>query len=266
METHGLIKVSQSLMKNYSDYTQGLECGLVLKAKYVDKIQFPSSDAMRLGQYFEYIATGGLPAYGDGTIPEAEFVYKGKANEKLSTAYERANGSALLFEALIKNWNIEIVEVGWRMEHDNMTGTADLLVKWDGKYAIIDLKYSGLVDDKWNDMGWHKDFLSQKDKIMMQSVHYSILAEKILGEPVDFYFWVFATQDPRDVRIFEAVIDDAKIELHNRAVKQVYENVNKLVAENSWKATPSLQKCMDCPLVDTCPSASLLPNITAIYY
>ena len=127
-------------MKSLSDYTQGNECGLVLKAKHVDGIQFPSSDAMRLGQYFEYIATGGLPAYGDGTPPEAEFVYKGKANEKLSTAYERANGSAQLFEALIKTWNIEIVEVGWKMEHDKMRGTADLLVKWDGRYAIIDLK------------------------------------------------------------------------------------------------------------------------------
>jgi hypothetical protein len=266
METHGLKRVSQSLMKNFSDYTQGMECGLVLKAKYVDHIAFPSTDAMRLGQYFEYIATGGLPAYGDGTPPEPELVYKGKPNEKLSTAYERAHGSAQLFKALIKQFDIEIIEVGWAMQHENMSGTADLLVKWDGKYAILDLKYSGLVDDKWNDMGWHKDFLSQKDKIMMQSVHYSILAEKILGEPVDFYFWVFATQDPRDVRIFKAVIDDTKIELHNRAVKQVYDNVNKLIANDSWKPLPSLQKCMDCPLVDTCPSASLLPNIVPVYY
>ena len=127
METHGL-KVSQSLMKDFNEYTQGNECGLVLKAKYVDHIQFPSSDAMRLGQYFEYIATGGLPAHGDKTPPEAEFVYKGKPNEKLSTAYERANGSAQLFQALIKTWNIEIIEVGWEMEHDNMKGVADLLV------------------------------------------------------------------------------------------------------------------------------------------
>lgn len=266
MDNNGLIKVSQSLMKTLSDYTQGNECGLVLKAKYVDKVDFPSSDAMRLGQYFEYVATGALPAHGDGTPPEPELVYKGKPNEKLSTAYERAHGSAELFKALINTYGIEIIEVGWEMEHENMKGTADLLVKWDGKYAIIDLKYSGLVDDKWNDMGWHQDFLGQKDKIMMQGVHYSILAENILGEPVDFYFWVFATQDPRDVRIFKEIIDDTKIEIHKRAVNQVYDTFNAMVKNDSFKAKPSLQKCMDCPLVDTCPSASLLPNIVPIYY
>ena len=260
------MKISQSLMKDLQDYLNHEMCGLVFKARHVDHLQGNTSEAMLLGQYFEYIATGGLPAYGDGTPPEAEFVYKGKANEKLSTAYERANGSAQLFEALIKTWNIEIVEVGWKMEHDKMRGTADLLVKWDGRYAIIDLKYSGLVDDKWNDMGWHQDFLGQKDKIMMQGVHYSILAEQILGEPVDFYFWVFATQDPRDVRIFKEIIDDTKIALHEWAVNQVYDTFNAMVKNDSFKATPSLQKCMDCPLVDTCPSASLLPKIVPIYY
>lgn len=265
METHGL-KVSQSLMKDYANYKQGNECGLVLKAKYVHNTKFPSSDAMRLGQYFEYIATGGLPAYGDGTPPEAEVVYKGKPNEKLSSAYERAYGSAELFKALIKQFNIEILEVGWRMLSDTMSGTSDLLVNWNGKKAIIDLKYSGLVDDKWNDIGWHQDFLSQKDKLMIQGVHYSILAEEILGEPVDFFFWVFATQEPRDVRIFQEVIDDTKIELHKRGVKQVFDGINKLIANDSWKPTPSLQKCMNCPLIDTCPSASLLPTITPIYY
>jgi hypothetical protein len=253
-------------MKDFNEYTQGNECGLVLKAKYVDHIQFPSSDAMRLGQYFEYIATGGLPAHGDKTPPEAEFVYKGKPNEKLSTAYERANGSAQLFQALIKTWNIEIIEVGWEMEHDNMKGVADLLVNWNGKKCIIDLKYSGLLDDKWNDMGWHPDFLSQKDRIMMQGVHYSILAEKILGEPVEFYFWVFATQEPRDVRIFKEIIDESKIILHERAVKKVHKLINEINDTNSWKPLASLQKCMNCPLVDTCTSAYLMPVIKPIYY
>jgi hypothetical protein len=265
METNGL-KVSQSMMKDFANYQQGQECGLVLKAKYVDKISFPSTDAMKLGQYFEYVATGGLPAYGDGTPPEPELVYKGKPNEKLSTAYERAYGSAQLFKALIKQFDIEIIEVGWKMQDDTMSGTSDLLVNWNGKKAIIDLKYSGLVDDKWNDMGWHQDFLSQKDKLMIQGVHYSILAEKILGEPVDFYFWVFATQEPRDVRIFHELIDDTKIELHNRGVLKVKEGMTTLTKNNSWKPTPSLQKCMDCPLVDTCPSALLLPTIVPIYY
>ena len=85
-----LPKISQSLMKAYVDYLNQKECGLLFKAKYIDKdpeSQSEPSEAMLLGIYFEYLCTGALPK--SGIVPEAECVYKGKPNEKLSAPYQR---------------------------------------------------------------------------------------------------------------------------------------------------------------------------------
>jgi len=260
------MKISQSLMKSFASYKQGEECGLVVKAKYIDKKQSPPSEAMLLGQYFEYICTGALPAYGDGTPPEAKMVYKGKPNEKLATDYQRAYDSAMYFQAMIKALNIEILEVGKEFTHDNMSGTADIWAKWNDRHVIIDLKYSGLVDNKWDDMGWHEDFLEQKDKLLIQAVHYQMMAEKIVGEEVPFYFFVFNSKDPSDVRVFEIVIDENKKEQHKIAVSNTELLINREIEKDSWKPIPSLYKCNKCYLSEECEFRALLPDVKQIFY
>ena len=53
-------KISQSLMKDYVKYLNKQECGLLFKAKYIDKnVDSPPSAAMKLGIYFEYLSTLG---------------------------------------------------------------------------------------------------------------------------------------------------------------------------------------------------------------
>jgi len=260
------MKISQSLMKSFATYKQGNECGLVVKAKYIEGKQSPSTDAMRLGQYFEYVATGGLPAYGDGTPPEPDMVYKGKPNEKLSAPYQRAYDSAQYFKAMTSALGIEILEVGKRIENDLMTGTTDLWVKWNDRICIIDLKYSGLVDNKWDDMGWHEDFLEQKDKLLAQAVHYKKIAEEEIGEDVPFYFFVFSSSDPNDVRIFEIIVDPSKTEQHMIAVKNTKALLKREIENDSWVAIPSLSRCSKCYLADECEFRALLPDIKQIYY
>jgi hypothetical protein len=260
------MKISQSLMKSFAQYKQGEECGLVVKAKYVDGKQSPSSDAMRLGQYFEYEATGALPAYGDGTPPEPELVYKGKPNEKLATSYQRAYESAQYFKAMAKALNIEIIEVGKRLENETMSGTTDLWVKWNDRICIVDLKYSGLLDNKWDDLGWHEDFLEQKDKLLAQAVHYKYLAEEEIGENVPFYFFVFSSTDPSDVRIFEIVVDSSKTEQHLIAVNNTKVLFEREMKNDSWNPLPNLKRCNKCFLNETCEYRALLPEIKQIFY
>ena len=261
------IKVSQSLMKSLNEYILGNECGIVFKAKYIDKtLSMPPTDAMKLGIYFEYMATGALPRSGE--TPEAEMVYKGKPNEKMSADYERATASAEFFKSLMKFWQIEIKEVGLVMETDEMKGIADLLVEWNGKPAIIDLKYTGLIDDKWSDMGWHKDFLSQKDGLLIQGVMYKMLAKEVLGiEDIDFYFWVFDTKNPLNVRIIKEIVDSEKFEMHKSAVQSTKNYIENQIKNNwAWKAYPSLLKCASCPLKPNCEHAVDYPLIEEVYY
>ena len=101
------IKLSQSLMKILFKYKIKEECGLVLKAKYIDNISFPSSPAMDLGNYFEYICTGALTR--DGKTPEPVLLKSGK----LSTPYARMEKQKETFDEIMKTYDLEVKHKGY---------------------------------------------------------------------------------------------------------------------------------------------------------
>ena len=261
-----LPKISQSLMKALSEYLQGGECGIAFKARYIAKtVEFVQTDAMRLGTYFEYKATGAMPR--SGIAPEPDVVYKGTAKEKLSAEFERAEASAEFFKALMKFWDIKILHSNFTMETDIMKGIADLVVEWNGKPAILDLKYTGMIDDKWSDYGWHKDFLSQKDGLMVQGVMYKILAKETLGiDDIPFYFWVFDSKNPQNVRIIEEKVDESRFYMHMDAVNNAKSYIEYHAKKDDWEARPDLLRCAKCPLKPDCKFAIDYPLIEEVYY
>ena len=258
------MKISQSFVKEYSKYKQKKSCGLQVKAKYIDGIKFPSSPTMELGNYFEFMATGCLPRSGE--IPAPEMVYKGTAKEKLSTDYERANASAKFFKKVAKELNIEILETGKIITKDNRTGILDIVAKFNNRLCVIDLKYSGLLEDKWSEFGWETESLPYKDNLMIQAVHYTILLAEVCEvdyEDIDFYFFVFNSKDPEDAKIIKVNIDPDVYESHLQAVDRVYEEV--VLNNHNFKPYPSLKLCKSCPLTD-CKHKLTIPTIEQVYY
>ena len=81
------IYISQSFIKSLYEYKRGDLCGLQFKAQYIDGIEFPSSDAMKLGQWFEYMCTGQTTKFGH--IPEADRLKPKKATKKEIEAAEK---------------------------------------------------------------------------------------------------------------------------------------------------------------------------------
>jgi hypothetical protein len=262
-----LPKISQSLIKSYLDYNQGKICGLFFKARYVDKdpeASTPPSDAMRVGIYFEYLCTGALPKSGE--IPLPDMVYKGKANEKLSADYERATISAEKFKKIIDLYSIEIKEVGLYLDDGEHNGIIDIHALWEGRDVFIDLKYSGLIDDKWSEMGWNLDFLHEKDKLMTQGVHYKMLAKNVMGiEDIPFYYFVFSTKDPNNIRIIEQVVDESKTASHIVHISTLQQSLEYNL-RHGFNAYPSIQACSGCPINHKCLKAIDYPMIDTIHY
>jgi len=258
-------KISQSFLKEFSKYLQGKACGLQVKAKYIDKIPFPKdSPVLDLGNYFEFMATGSLPR--NGQIPSPVMVYKGTAKEKLSPDYERANASADFFRKTIEHYGIEILEKSVDITVGKKTGILDLVAKFNDRIAIIDLKYSGLLEDKWNELGWNIESLPYRDNIMVQSIHYiMLLAERMELEytDVDFYFFVFNSKDENDAKIVKVKVDEDAFQSHNEAIENVYHEV--VVKKHVFKAKPKLSLCNSCPLTD-CTERATFPTIDTVYY
>jgi hypothetical protein len=268
------MRISQSLMKELTDYilisnpdiakspTGYKNCGLYFKAKYVDKLDLKEapSAAMKEGIYFEYLCTGALPR--DGYVPEPEKTVKGQP----TTAYLRAQEASMLFKKIISHYHIRILKTGYVLSTEDMTGIIDIWAEWEGKPCIIDLKYSGLIDDKWNELGWDNDSLPNKDALMIQGVHYKILVNDALGiEEVPFYYFVFNSKDPTDMKILEEIVDPDKFEWHRENVKKVKNYLMKK-QEEGFEAFPDYRWCKDCPLFATCEHKHEYPQITKIYY
>jgi hypothetical protein len=261
-----MINISQSFLKEFAKYKSGDACGLQVKAKYIDGVKFPSSDAMEYGNAFEYLATGSIPR--DGHIPQIEKVYKGTARESISTQYQKIIQSAELFKKIVKHYEIEIIDVSRVVTQDGMTGIMDIVAKWNDRVCIIDTKYSGLLDDKWNELGWNLDMLPEKHNLLLQPVQYKILLSKELGcepEDIDFYFFVFSSKDVMDVKLIKVNVDELTIASHLTTVEWVKNELQKPI-DNVFKAKPSLKLCFECPINDKCSFKIEVPHIDEITY
>lgn len=254
------MKISQSMMKSYVDYLNGKECGLLFKGKYIDKnVESEPSQSMREGIYFEYLATGGLPR--NGQVPEPDRTTKGE----LTAPFKRVEEASQLFKKIFDHYQIKINKVGYSLDAGDMTGIMDIWAEWDGVPCIIDLKYSGLIDDKWNDIGWDTESLPMKDSLMIQGVHYKILVKDALGLDVPFYYFIFNSKDPSDMKIIKQTTDPDKYTLHREQVKKMKKSIEREL-EKGFKATPDYRKCKDCALFSTCTQRAEYPTINEVFY
>ena len=254
------IKMSQSLIKVLHEYKQGLECGALVKAKYVDGLVTPSTELQELGNYFEYLCTGSLAR--DGHTPQPTILKNGN----LSVGYERMTKQKENFDKIIKHYGFEVLEIDYNFAHDTFSGIADIIALKDGKKCIIDIKTTSLIDDKWTDYGWSSESIEQKDKLHIQAVHYKMLAMKEWGvSDVPFYFFVFSNRNEIDCLVYEVQVDEDAFFRHEQNMINGLKFFNKELV-NGFKTYPSVKKCNNCPLKDSCKDFTDIPKIETIYY
>ena len=264
-------KVTQSAMKDFLSYTNGNMCGLQYVAKYFDGMEFPASDPMKLGQYFEYMATGAKTKFGH--TPVAEKTQAGK----LTTNYQRVEKQVENFKRMMDFYGFKIEHVAKRIQHDNSTGDFDTVVLLtkdialtdtllpEGSRCIIDLKYSGLLYDKWNEMGWDAERLPEKESIMTQSVHYTWLGLKVFNERMPFFFAVFSSTNETDHELFHINIDEERIHKHEGFVQMAYTIIQNEY-KKGFKPHAHYKRCGECPLMPKCKYAISVPQIKTINY
>lgn len=260
-------KISQSLLKDYNSYKGKQLCGLQFKGKYFGDLEFETTEAMDLGNYFEYLCTGALPK--NGKIPKPRISYKGTKREAIATPFKRAQDSSNLFKKICDEYNIEIESAGLKIEVGNKVGTLDIWGKKNGRPCIIDLKYSGLIDDKWSETGWDEESLHYKEKLLVQAVHYKLLIHEKFNLPLDdfdFYFLVFSSKEVHNVKFYKINIDSDMYNLHNNHVSSVFKQINALDLDKDLIPYPTLKSCYKCPLFNSCEHKTNIPLVSDIYY
>ena len=131
---------------------------------------------------------------------------------------------------------------------------------------FIDLKYSGLIDDKWNEMGWDLDSLPLKDSLMVQGVHYKLLAKEAMGiEDIPFYYWVFDSSNPANMKIIRQNVDESRLSQHLLSIDNIKRKLQSNL-EKGFNLYPSLKNCTNCPLKPYCGAAAEVANIDEVTY
>ena len=170
------------------------------------------------------------------------------------------------FDKIIKHYGFEVLEIDYNFAHDTFSGIADIIALKDGKKCIIDIKTTSLIDDKWTDYGWSSESIEQKDKLHIQAVHYKMLAMKEWGvSDVPFYFFVFSNRNEIDCLVYEVQVDEDAFFRHEQNMINGLKFFNKELV-NGFKTYPSVKKCNNCPLKDTCKDFTDIPKIETIYY
>lgn len=268
-------KVTQSSMKDFVEYTNGQLCGLQYVAKYFDGMEFPSTETMKLGQWFEFMATGAKTKFGH--TPVAETTQKGELTAKYKVVAQQVAN----FNALMQHYGFRILAVAKKLETDTAAGDLDLIVELTkdlkmriggefielkaGDKAVLDLKCSGLLYDKWNEMGWDAEKLPEKERTMTQAVHYTWLYETVTGKRPHFFFAVFSNTNAIDHELFYIRLDEVRLTEHSTFVGNAH---SRILAdyERGFIPHPHYKTCGECPLKDGCKYAESIPGITLINY
>ncbi len=264
--------ITQSFIKDMQDYLDDKLCGNVLKEKWEnDKLIDLDSDAVDLGCYFEYVLT--LILTGKGSLPKNNKVPQAKLTQagKKTTDYDRADKNANRVAKYINAMGLVVIDAGLKLEKDGYSGTIDLICKAkktvysstgnvliaEGEIIIIDLKYSGLLENKWEPMGWAgllmDGFHIQKEYHGIQAKQYSYVGE------LPFFYLVTHSKNETDIMFFRVPISEEMIGRHLEHGKYLYDQFVFLSGTNQIKPSPEVATCLKCPLFATCEDKALFP-------
>lgn len=273
MENNDLL-INQSLVKDLVKYQKKELCGLIFENKWVHHQYGQGTKSNNLGHYFEYLCTGAL-AKGELEPPKAEYT---KKNE-LTSDYQVAKEQSEYFHDLVRKYGITLLSSGEKVIADNQwIGTLDIKAKWESvfeneifdfdkkntdKTVIIDLKYSGLLEDKWSEFGWNNYTLPKKQGTMLQAKHYKFLFWKKYGFNPPFFFWVFDSKNVGTAKIINVDISEYELKQHESFLIKAKAYYLKQT-EIGFKPIPKYEMCQSCKYRNWCSFKTEVPEIINI--
>ena len=272
--TTNKIYINQSLVKDLIKYQNDELCGLVFHNKWILQQFGGGSKANDLGHYFEYLCTGAL-AKGESEAPIPETTKSGELTADFKTAKKQAE----YFHSLLPKYGIKLLDAGNKIiADDTWIGTLDIEAKWDAIFenenlnfdtnntehkVIIDLKYSGLLNDKWNEFGWHDETLGRKQGTMLQAKHYKFLYWKKYGFNPPFFFFVFDSKQVGKAKIINVEIDTYELELHEEFLQKA-KRYFEMNLESGFQPKPSYDLCISCKYQHLCSFKIDKPKIISV--
>ena len=158
-------KLSPKLIKSLHNYINDDECGLKIEAKYVNGNLPPYTEEQELDNYFKYLCKN---VYVDSSKATGLGIVKNTG--KFTLPYERLTQQYNNFAKTMSFYNWEIENSQFEFTNPKYSGKADIIaldknIKSKDKNKqriIIDIKTSGLINDKLSPYGWANETIQEK--------------------------------------------------------------------------------------------------------
>lgn len=255
--------ISQSFMKEMREYEAGGGCGNLMHHRWVEnKLVELKSKAVRLGVYFEYITFGSLPK--SGIRPTPEFMKSGK---DMLAEYRRAHEKKPQVLKYLADMGFIVKHKGKKYTRGRMQGTVDLVLEATrtitfqdghtlkkGDQIVVDVKYSGLLDDRYSKHGWMLDISDiQRAYHGTQAKQYHYISK------LPFYFLVINNTEKEAIKFLRVTISEDGMKRHLAEAVQLFENF-ELTATIGFEPRPEYSKCLDCPIYEYCNDKHTYPH------
>jgi hypothetical protein len=259
-------KLSHSLVKALYKYLLKEECGLRIHASYIDRMDFPNTDAEDLDFYLKYKATGKLLKNGD--YPKPILLKNGNP----SIEFARLDIQAENFKQSIARLNFTIEQTGFEFTNPLYAGITDIIAHDNNikskdknkKRIIIELRSSALINDKLSPNGWADENINEKWDLLFQAIHYKMLAKYEWGiEDIPFYFFVFSTKNEWEYKMFKINVDANTMQEQYLNLKNTKVYLDETL-KTGFVAHPKFSVCRTCPLSITCNSALDMPQVQEV--
>lgn len=254
--------ISQSMVKAYLDVACEMQ---FYKTSVTRELEREQTQAQAEGWRFEYLVAGATDRKGN--VPEPIRTPTGKlssVNARLS-----ANAEAARAALIAEGFDLDNAVVGHRITTaTGLQGDLDMLTKRHGKLCIVDLKYSGLLGNPYEMLGWNwtdeyrPNYLYKNPKHTTQALHYQLLHRiHYYGVEVPFYFAVFDSRAGHEgeYRIFEMQALDSARARHLRLLLSTQQAVQAML-NDGVTYSPSFDRCRRCPYLD-CPKRATAPEV-----
>lgn len=209
----------------------------------------PPSLSMLKGQLFEWLALGSRNRAGQ--VP----VLPRNRNGRPTADELRIREQAAEFKRLMPLYKIEILDkrvpitVPLRMTKDgtrvDLSGLLDVLVAYQNRPYILDLKLAANCYATWGDFCWGEFWRMDH----LQASAYTEMLQLATGHNVGFLYAVFDYKPQPDHQLIDVPYSPLRrAELYTR-LQQAIDNYRYFDARG-WEAVPSWAKCQNCPVVD----------------
>lgn len=275
-------RISQSFIKDFKSYTAGDECGVIIKAKYIDDRLIDSDEpgAKELGTYVEFMISAAVPK--SGIVPRP--VMMPSNPKKPIKEYRLGEKNATRVKEYFQRMGLVIIGANVKKVKSRFSASLDLIVEFKGVPTgpdgalqdldfknglvwhigdkfIIDIKNSGLIGEKtpaYNKLGW-KWSKVQKEYHGIQAKQYTYVGE------LPFYFLVIQSNNDEevlsDIQLFYVPIEKFMIEEHLAEGDALFEQFNAMArAGIGLVPRPSLKRCQKCPLNIECSAKHTFPH------